>query len=73
MGLSSLDQEKAFDRVDHRYLFKTLEAFGFGIMFTSQIKLLYSNVAVMLKVGGGSSQPVLVQSVAVLGRFDPAF
>lgn len=41
-GLFSIDQEKAFDRVDHNYLLKTLEAFGFGETFISCIKLLYS-------------------------------
>lgn len=27
------DQEKAFDRVDHSYLFSTLRVFGFGDVF----------------------------------------
>ena len=33
VGLLSLDQEKAFDRVDPQYLFKTMKAFGVGDVF----------------------------------------
>jgi len=49
IGFLSLDQEKAFDRVDHEYLFKTLEAFGFGSNFVSLIKFLYNNIYSMLR------------------------
>ncbi len=28
LGIFSIDQEKAFDRVDHFYLFSALKAFG---------------------------------------------
>ncbi len=41
MGFLSIDQEKAFDRVDHGYLFSALSSFGFGERFISWVKLLY--------------------------------
>ena len=59
--LFSINQEKAFDRVDHSYLFKTLKVFGFGKKFISYIKLLYAGATVLLKVGRGLSRPVPVQ------------
>lgn len=60
VGFLSVDQEKAFDKVDHLYLFKTLKAFGLGENFISWIKLLYTGASALLKVGGGLSCPVLV-------------
>lgn len=61
IGILSLDQEKAFDRVDHQFLFKVLKAFGFGDKFVSLIKLLYNNATCMIKMAGGLSVPVKVQ------------
>lgn len=60
VGLLSLDQEKAFDRVDHNYLFNILKAFGFGESFINWVKLLYKDAACIVKVGGGLSCPILV-------------
>ena len=60
-GLVSIDQEKAFDRVDHGYLFRMLNAFGHGEGFISWVRLLYTRVACLAKVGGGLSRPVSVQ------------
>ena len=57
-GILSLDQEKAFDRVDHGYLFSALKAYGLGDSFIKWIKLLYSEASCMVKVGGGLSRPI---------------
>lgn len=39
----SLEVKKAFDGVDWLYLFPTLEAFGFGRIIITWVKLLYTN------------------------------
>ena len=51
-ALIFLDQEKAFDRVDHDFLIKTLKAFGFGDYFIKWIKILYKNIESKVKVNG---------------------
>ena len=51
-ALILLDQEKAFDRVEHDFLYKTMSAFGFGDGFISWIKILYSNASTRVKVNG---------------------
>jgi len=56
-GIVSLDQEKAFDRVDHSYLFSALRAFG----FLAWIGLLYSGAQCMVKMGAGLSWPIPVR------------
>ena len=61
LGILSIDQEKAFDRVDHGYLFNTLAAFGCGDKFVGWLRLLYNEAAVMVKVGGALSVKVPVQ------------
>ncbi|KAI4886392.1 hypothetical protein NFI96_001747 [Prochilodus magdalenae] len=60
-GLLSLDQEKAFDRVDHEYLFGTMRHLGFGGVFLSWVRLLYTDASCLIKVGGGLSLPVPVR------------
>ena len=40
-----LDQEKAFDRVNHKFLFKTMAAFGIGDSFIKWVSTLYSNAS----------------------------
>ena len=43
--LVAIDFEKAFDSLDHTYLFKVLNAFNFGPSFIQWIRTLYSNVS----------------------------
>lgn len=56
----SIDQEKAFDRVEHSYLWKTLNAFGFSLNFIDKIKVLYKDIESMLKINGGLCSPFKV-------------
>lgn len=72
-GTISIDQEKAYDHVDHPFLFSTLQAFGVGERFLYWIKLLYSEASCVIKAGGGLSCPVPVrrgirQGCPILGQ-----
>ena len=53
-----LDQEKAYDRVDHDFLYKILEKFGIGPVFINWIKKLYSNASTVIKINGHLSANV---------------
>ena len=47
-----LDQEKAFDRMSHKFILKTLRAFGFGENFIKWVKIVYTNTQGAVKVNG---------------------
>ena len=53
-----LDQEKAFDRVNHDFLFKTLRAFGIGEGFVDWIRKVYGNATSVLNVNGFLSKQI---------------
>ena len=53
-----LDQEKAFDRVNHDFLFKTMRAFGIGEGFIKWISILYSNASALVNVNGFLTTPI---------------
>ncbi|PJE77730.1 hypothetical protein CI610_03342 [invertebrate metagenome] len=53
----SLDQEKAFDRVNYDFLFKVLTAFNFGPDFIRWVSVLYKNVHSSVIVNGFISDP----------------
>ena len=55
VALLSLDQEKAFDRVDWDFLSHTLEAMGFGPSFRQWILLFYTDVESTVMVNGWTS------------------
>jgi exonuclease III len=57
----ALDQEKAYDKIDHNYLWKVLEAFGFGEDFINMIKTLYSNGYTNIMVNGVMATPIAIE------------
>ncbi|CAM2111996.1 unnamed protein product [Caretta caretta] len=57
-ALLSLDQEKAFDRVDHGYLLSTLQAFGFGLQFVGFLRVLYASTECLVKLNWTLTKPV---------------
>ncbi|CAM2096440.1 unnamed protein product [Caretta caretta] len=56
--LLSLDQEKAFDRVDLEYLLSTLQAFGFGPQFVSFLRVLYASAECLVRLNWTLTEPV---------------
>jgi hypothetical protein len=56
-----LDQEKAFDRVNHDFLFKTMHSFGFGNNFIDWIRIIYSNASSVLHINGFFSDRILLK------------
>lgn len=48
----SLDQQKAFDRVDHTFLWKVTEGLGLGGTFTKWIKVSYTGINSKIKING---------------------
>jgi hypothetical protein len=61
-ALLFLDQEKAFDRVSHNVMLKTLNHFGFGPNFISWIEILYSNASTRVDINGFLTEKVQLKS-----------
>ena len=55
VALVNLDQSKAFDRVDHRFLAVVLETAGFNSEFRKWISILYHNPQAVVQVNGRRS------------------
>ena len=65
-ALVNLDQSKAFDRVDHRFLATVLETARFEPEFCKWISMLYHNPQAVVQVNGG-----LLQSRGRFGKAAP--
>ena len=60
-ALISLDQSKAFDRVDHRFLASVLETAGFKPEFRRWISMMYHNPQAVVQVNGRRSRVFAVE------------
>ena len=60
-ALINLDWAKAFDRVDHDYLFRILFKLGFNIRFINWIKMLYIEAESSLCINGNISEPFSIK------------
>ena len=58
--LVSLDQEKAFDRVDHDSLLNVLSKLGFGPDFCRWVRLFYTNVFSRVICNGNLTRPIFL-------------
>ena len=56
-----VDLEKAFDRVEHQFLWAVLSKFGFGNNFINWIKLLYNNAYSCVKCNGFITDKIQIQ------------
>lgn len=50
--LISLDQEKEFDHIEYKFLWKVTERLGFSPGFIAMIHVLYSGITIMMKFNG---------------------
>ena len=56
----ALDQEKAYDKIDHHYLLETLSKFNLPLPFINSIRSLYSTASTAVLVNGAVSSPYKV-------------
>ena len=59
-AIVALDQEKAYDKIRHDYLWATLEKFQIPAIFVNTVKALYSNAHTRVAINGALSQPYKV-------------
>ena len=60
-ALLLFDQEKAFDRLSHLFLFKTLQAFGFGENFIKWVKIILFDIKSFVRINGFETEELSVE------------
>jgi hypothetical protein len=56
-AIVALDQEKAYDKINHEYLWEVLNAFNLPETFTKTLKSLYQNASTQVAINGFLSDP----------------
>ena len=59
-AIVALDQEKAYNKIKHDYLWITMDKFGIPRTFTNTVKSLYTNADTMVAINGVFSSPFKV-------------
>jgi hypothetical protein len=62
IGTVQWDQDKAFNRISHEYLFETLKRFGFRMNFIGWITLLYTNASFRIRINNSISDVIPFKS-----------
>ena len=65
LSILSLDQQKAFDPINHDYLYMVLKSFGFSEYFISCVKLMYKG-AHLIKINSKLLSPIEFNSLYCL-------
>jgi hypothetical protein len=60
-AIVALDQEKAYDKIDHKYLWDVLDAFGVPANFITLVRNLYSDASTRILINGFLSDPIHVR------------
>ena len=56
-SIIALDQEKAYDKICHEYLWETMNHFNLPLPFTNTVKALYQNAHTRVAINGEFSTP----------------
>jgi len=65
--IMALDQEKAYDKIAHDYLWKTLEQFNFLQKFIFKIKELYKNTRIIVSVNKTLPKAIQIERGVIQG------